>query len=159
MSAAIKRAKMEKWMEFLEEADTSSIWTIGKMVKATLKDGGNNRIPELIVKEGEQTKVVRDNEGKVEAFRQAFFPPPPETLNIPTNPIYPPPAWHFSPPTTADSARLTQKITISVLECFAKNHDNFFGIFSSVAAGFSGNTASLCFHQIFVKALFSIITQ
>lgn len=99
MSAEIKRAKTEKWTEFLAEADTSSIWTIGKMVEAAPRDGGSTRIPELIMKEGGQTKVVRDNEGKVEAFKQAFFPPPPTISNVPTHPIYPPPAWHFTPPT------------------------------------------------------------
>lgn len=98
MSAEIKRAKTEKWVEFLTEADTTSIWAIGRMVEAGPIDGGRTRIPELIVKEGGTERVMRDNVDKVEAFKQAFFPPPPTSSNVPADPEYPPPAWNFSPP-------------------------------------------------------------
>ncbi|KAJ3878614.1 hypothetical protein F5051DRAFT_327556, partial [Lentinula edodes] len=63
-------------------------------------DGGRTRIPGLVVSEtGTPNRVVEDNVGKEFVFRGSFFPPPPHTPNVPENPIYPPPAWNFTPPT------------------------------------------------------------
>lgn len=53
LSAEIKRAKSEKWVEFLTNADGNAIWDISRMVEAGPKDGGRTRIPELLVKKGD----------------------------------------------------------------------------------------------------------
>ncbi|KAJ3979433.1 hypothetical protein F5890DRAFT_1421350, partial [Lentinula detonsa] len=58
------------------------------------------RVPALRVinpKGGE--RIVEDNTEKEQIFRDAFFPPPPDTPNIPPDPQYPQSKWDFSPPT------------------------------------------------------------
>lgn len=50
-SAEIKRAKADKWVEYMEEANSSTMWGIGKMVEAESRDGGRTRIPDLVVKD------------------------------------------------------------------------------------------------------------
>ncbi|KAJ3881814.1 hypothetical protein F5051DRAFT_320960, partial [Lentinula edodes] len=71
------------------------MWDVGKLVEKGHTDGGRTRVPGLTV--GRQT--INDNVGKDYIFRDAFFPPPPTTANVPTTSPYPPPAWTFEPPT------------------------------------------------------------
>ncbi|KAJ3792889.1 hypothetical protein GGU11DRAFT_692793, partial [Lentinula aff. detonsa] len=48
--------------------------------------------------EGEE-RIVEDNTEKEQIFRSAFFPPPPDTPNVPTDPRYPQSKWVFATPT------------------------------------------------------------
>lgn len=99
-SAEIKHVKADKWVEYMEQADSSSMWGIGKMVEAKPKDGGWTRIPDLVGKDqNRHDRVYTTNREKLDIFHQTFFPPPPETSSVPPNTIYPPPAWDFAPPT------------------------------------------------------------
>ncbi|KAE9394282.1 hypothetical protein BT96DRAFT_943289 [Gymnopus androsaceus JB14] len=116
MSAEIKKAKVEKWVEFLTEADASTMWKIGWMVEVGPR-WGKTRIPELLVREGGIKKVVQDNAGKVEAFKQAFFPLPPASSNIPANPVYLLPAWEFQPPTNQQITATFRKMKNSKATC------------------------------------------
>ncbi|KAJ3996208.1 hypothetical protein F5050DRAFT_1571987, partial [Lentinula boryana] len=43
--------------------------------------------------------MVEDNSEKEKIYRGAFFPPPPDTTNVPTDENYPPSRWNFIPPT------------------------------------------------------------
>lgn len=88
-SAELKRAKADKWVEYMANADSSSMWGIGKMVEAEPRDGGKARIPELVVKD--QTGIERSctsNQDKQKV----------------------PPAWNFAPPTNRMIATAIQRM-------------------------------------------------
>ncbi|KAJ3912264.1 hypothetical protein F5877DRAFT_54296, partial [Lentinula edodes] len=63
-------------------------------------DGGRARVPGLKVNQpGNTERIVEDNVGKEYVFRNAFFPPPPQSPNVPENAEYPEQSWNFAPPT------------------------------------------------------------
>ncbi|KAE9406954.1 hypothetical protein BT96DRAFT_933621 [Gymnopus androsaceus JB14] len=100
MSTEIKKAKADKWVEYLADADASTMWNVGKMVKGEPKDGGRSRIPEQwTVNERGENKLVGDNIGKAKIFRDTFFPPPPAESRVPRTVEYPAAAWEFTIPT------------------------------------------------------------
>ncbi|KAJ3758521.1 hypothetical protein EV360DRAFT_43697, partial [Lentinula raphanica] len=107
----VRKAKTTKWVEYLEQATTSSVWDIGKMVEAAPTDGGTTRIPNLVVElPNHQQREARTNRNKEEVFRQTFFPQPPGEPVVPNRPMYPPPAWNFQPPSNRAILQAIQRM-------------------------------------------------
>jgi hypothetical protein len=92
----IRKAKLEHWISWLEEADESSIWTIHRFISAPSGDGSKTRIPTLKVKQPDGTfKDVKDNKDKAKVLYDTFFFPPPEDDGINPNHVYPEPCAPF----------------------------------------------------------------
>ncbi|KAF4618845.1 hypothetical protein D9613_009693 [Agrocybe pediades] len=75
----IKKAKLQHWQDFLEEATMRELWTANKYIREPASDGGRTHIPTL--KETNQatraTTHIDTNDGKANAFANKFFPPKP----------------------------------------------------------------------------------
>ena len=99
----IKKAKLACWEKWLDDADPSSIWNIGKYIRSGPSDGGKSRIPPISStdQDGFPT-TLKDNEAKSKVFHKTFFPLPQQAMQIPANFPYPPPA--FICPSISDSS-------------------------------------------------------
>ena len=69
----IDRAKKDCWEAYLETADTTTVWQVGKTIKTQPTDGGRPRIPTLQERESGQQHVT--NEQKSQCFHRSLFPP------------------------------------------------------------------------------------
>jgi hypothetical protein len=82
--ADIAKAKTDHWNNYLENADSTDIWTANKYLTNPVGDGGQSRIPILKVKGSfGLTREVNTNEGKAKILAEAFFPPKPVTSTVP----------------------------------------------------------------------------
>ncbi|KAJ3979546.1 hypothetical protein F5890DRAFT_1379959, partial [Lentinula detonsa] len=87
------------------------VWDIRKLVEKAPTDGGSTRIPNLTVETTDGRKQeARTNSEKEEVFHMAFFPQPPHHSPVPTQHIYPPPAWSFQPLTNRAILRAIQRM-------------------------------------------------
>ena len=85
---AIRRAKTEHWIEWLEGAvsEGEDLWKAAKMMNSEAHDGGRDRVPDLL----DGQVYVSDNTEKSKVFYKAFFPPPPAKTYAPPDATYPP---------------------------------------------------------------------
>ncbi|TFY52504.1 hypothetical protein EVJ58_g9980 [Rhodofomes roseus] len=90
----IRSAKRAHWDAWLEEADTRSIWTVGKYIRAGSSDGSKSRIPPL--RRPNSTTLERDNTAKSEILYETFFPQPPPDIDQPDAEPFPPNAFEFA---------------------------------------------------------------
>lgn len=105
---AIVEAKRKHWMNFLEEASDSDLWTANRYLKDPIGDGGKARIPTLKVKEVDgTTREVSTNTDKAEIFNKIFFPPKPDTSSVPENFDYPNP---LPPPPAIEKEQIRRQI-------------------------------------------------
>jgi Endonuclease-reverse transcriptase len=89
-AANIIKAKMDHWNSYLENADSSTIWTANKYITNPAGDGDQSRIPTLKVKGNDGfTREVNMNEGKAKVLAEVFFPPKPATSSVPQEFSYP----------------------------------------------------------------------
>ena len=101
-AADIVKAKSDHWNDYLEFADSATIWTANKSLTNPIGDGGQSRIPTLKVKGSDNTiKEVNTNEGKAKALAEVFFPPKPLVSLVPQVFNYPDPL-PSSPPITEE---------------------------------------------------------
>ena len=78
----IRKAKNKKWMQFVEEADERTIYTVKKYID---KPPSPHYIPTI--------NNATSNEAKAHEFRKAFFPPPPPAnIDDIATALYPVPA-------------------------------------------------------------------
>ncbi|KAJ7156851.1 hypothetical protein C8R43DRAFT_883481, partial [Mycena crocata] len=96
-AAAIQKQKDSYWISWLESLDVSSIWTVSKFVGREASDGGAARMPTLEKCNGGVAEVAETNEEKAAMLRREFFPPKMVVSAVPSNPVYPPPAWKWEP--------------------------------------------------------------
>lgn len=98
----IKKAKLSSWEKWIDDADPSSIWNIGKYIRAGPSDGGKSRIPPISSMDRHGSPItLKDNEAKSRVFHKTFFPLPHRAMQIPADFPYPPPA--FVCPVISDS--------------------------------------------------------
>jgi len=74
-AADIAKAKIEHWSNFLENANTTDIWSVNKYLMNPPGNGGQTRIPMLKVKGNNGIpREVNTNKGKANILSEAFFP-------------------------------------------------------------------------------------
>ena len=95
-SQMIRDAKNEHWIEWLEQADEQTIWTVHRFIAAPSGDGAKTRIPNLKVKLPDGTfHEVKENKDKAKALYNSFFFPPPLTTTLTPYLTTPPPVLPF----------------------------------------------------------------
>ena len=83
---AIIQAKWKHWTDYLEGTTADDISTANRYVKNPAGDGGNPRIPTLKVAGTDGIiSEVNMNDGKANAFLDAFFPNPPLNSSMPAD--------------------------------------------------------------------------
>lgn len=88
----IWKAKVQHWVDFLENVMERDIWTANNYIKEPIGDGGKARIPTLkATDQSGRTQEFTTNEDKAEALARAFFPKKPEVSSVPPCYTYPPP--------------------------------------------------------------------
>ena len=105
---AIILAKQQHWENFLEEMNTSEIWTANKYLKEPAGNGGLPRIlPLKTPNEHSQNMTTKDNESKANLLVKTFFPPPPINIynNIHPQDDYPEPLPN-PPATTSEQVAM-----------------------------------------------------
>ena len=97
---AMRKAKVDYWVEWLEGLDVSNVWTVGKIVSSPAMDTSNSRIPTLCTKDPITKRITRSantNDSKSKMFYETFFPPTnPHLPPLETNLQYPLPRWTFA---------------------------------------------------------------
>lgn len=89
-SEAIKKTKKEHLMDWLEEANAQSIWTMNSMVSGLPTDGGKARIPTLRIRANNGTiKELTNNEEKATALFKSFFRPKSTPNPVSPDHVYP----------------------------------------------------------------------
>jgi hypothetical protein len=101
-SNAIRDAKSEHWLGWLETLDEGGVWAANRLATGPAADGGRGRIPTLQVKDPITkcvTQEARTNKEKGRLLYQTFFPrrtaPP---APVPDEP-YPQAKWEYVPTT------------------------------------------------------------
>lgn len=92
-----QEAKDEHWRLFLQEIDTFSVFKASCIVLTSPTDYGRTRVPAILDPERPDAPAVLDNAEKSRIFFNSFFAPPAQlaSLQIPSQPDYPPPAFTF----------------------------------------------------------------
>ena len=108
---AIISAKKAHWEEYLENLIGDDIWTTNKYIKNPVGDGGVSRIPTIRARNenGEET-ATNDNEEKARIFAKAFFPPPPNGIDVNAVQVYPDPLPDPPPPTKQQIERTIRRL-------------------------------------------------
>ena len=90
----------------------NDIWNANKYLRDLVGDGGSPRIPTLKVTgtDGSVTEI-NDGQEKANTFTKIFFPPPPETWNVPQNFDYPEPLPEPAIITRAQIERQIQRLS------------------------------------------------
>jgi ribonuclease HI/exonuclease III len=112
-SKAIRDAKSEHWLGWLETLDEEGVWAANRMATGPAADGGRGRIPTLQVKDPitkRVTQEARTNEEKGRLLYQTFFPrrtaPP---APVPEEP-YPQAKWEYVPTTDEQIHRAIKRM-------------------------------------------------
>lgn len=90
-SEAIKKTKAKHWMDWLESIEGDDIWMANKYISSDPGDGGCAKIPTLHSTTNDGPAQLSTNEDKSRALAETFFPPPPRSPSIPSDPDYPTP--------------------------------------------------------------------
>jgi ribonuclease HI len=106
----IKKSKQDHWLQWLEEADSTNIWKVHKLVVEPSSDGGRTRIPVLKEEIGGRVHERITNEDKSQALHKTFFPPPPTQEADYGNEIYPDPVCQFRNITDEQIIRAIDKL-------------------------------------------------
>ena len=89
-SEAIKKAKLDHWINWLESATMADIWIANKYLNAEPNDGGLARIPTLKSRNPNgQQHEAKTNEDKSNTLAKTFFPPVPNTTTVLADYLYP----------------------------------------------------------------------
>lgn len=109
---AIKKAKREHWIEWLEEVDNAGLWTANGYIANPSGDGSKARIPTLKATDREgNTVVASSNEDKSRLLAQMLFPPPPERSSVPADQVYLEPAAKWYKITHDQLSRAIKKLS------------------------------------------------
>jgi hypothetical protein len=97
-SKAIRDAKAEHWLEWLETLDEEGVWAANRMATGPASDSSRGKIPSLQVRDPITKQVIQvacTNEEKGKLFYKQFFPkrtaPP-----VPVQNPYPEAKWEYS---------------------------------------------------------------
>jgi Endonuclease-reverse transcriptase len=88
--AAIKKAKVQHWEEYLESLDDHLLWSANRYLANLATDGGKSRVPSLrttTADGGQQT--AETNKEKSGLLATTFFPPKPAVSQVPPDYRYP----------------------------------------------------------------------
>jgi hypothetical protein len=89
-SEAIKTAKTQHWINYLEDLDENLLWGANRYLSGTPGDGGKSRIPTIKVKNAEGViNRAETNEQKSQALANTFFPQHPNSTSVPPGSQYP----------------------------------------------------------------------
>ena len=91
----IKKSKKDYWLQWIEEADSTNIWKVHKVVVEPSTDGGRTRVPVLKEEVGGRVHERVSNDDKSRALHKTFFPPPPTQVANYSNETYPEPVCRF----------------------------------------------------------------
>jgi ribonuclease HI len=112
-SLAIRDAKAEHWLEWLETLDEEGVWTANRLATGPATDGSRGRIPTLHVKDPVTRQVIQEactNEEKGKLLYQLFFPkrtaPPVPVQREP----YPQAKWEYTPTTDEQIHRAIKRM-------------------------------------------------
>jgi hypothetical protein len=96
---ALRQAKDEHWVEWLKGLDVETVWGAGRLMMGIPTDGGRTRIPALQRKElgAESSEEMSSNTGKSALLYKEFFPPKMAVSTVPSDPVYPAPAYEWKP--------------------------------------------------------------
>jgi hypothetical protein len=83
--------KKHNWIDWLENVDRRDLYLANKYISSEPTDYSSTRVPPLHIKVNGADGLAEDNNSKVEALSQSFFPPPPITSSVPPNIAYPEP--------------------------------------------------------------------
>jgi Endonuclease-reverse transcriptase len=83
--------KKHNWIDWLENVDQRDLYLANKYISSEPTDYSSTRVPPLRIKVNGADGLAEDNNSKVEALSQSFFPPPPITSSVPPNIAYPEP--------------------------------------------------------------------
>lgn len=98
-SEAIRVAKVEHWVGWLEGLDETSVWDASRLAMGPASDGGRTRVPTLRVLHPVTKEVMRvatTNEEKSALLFDTFFPEKPAQGEDVQETLYPAPAWTFA---------------------------------------------------------------
>jgi ribonuclease HI len=110
-SQMIRDAKTEHWIDWLEQADEQSIWTVHRFIASPSGDGAKTRIPNLKVKlPNGSFREVKENKDKAKALYDSFFFSPPSHDDIDPLYDYPPPCTTFQNVTDAQIHRAIKRL-------------------------------------------------
>ena len=90
----IRQAKRDHWEAWIAEANTKTIWTIGKYVRAGSTDGSRSSIPPI--RRPNSNTPTQHSEEKSKIFYETFFPTPPPAALRRTRGNYPEDAFEFA---------------------------------------------------------------
>ena len=107
-------AKCKHWTDYLKGTNADDIWTLNCYTKEPAGNGGNPQIPTLkVIGPDGFAMDINTNNGKANAFSNAFFPKPPQTSSMPINYQYPDPLPD-PPMITCRTDQNTNKMTFSL---------------------------------------------
>jgi hypothetical protein len=112
-SEAIRVAKAEHWMEWLETLDEEGVWAANRMATGLATDGGRGRIPTLQVKDPVTRQVTQEastNEEKGKLLYQNFFPKRTAPLVPVQDEPYPQAKWEYAPTTDEQIHRAIRRM-------------------------------------------------
>lgn len=85
----IEKAKKDYWTQFLENADSKTLFMANRYATKPYGDGGQTRVPTIKSKDGNGFETeLNQNEEKSEAFSRQFFPRHPGEANVQVDPNY-----------------------------------------------------------------------
>ena len=81
----------QDWIDWLEGVSQQDLYLANKYISSEPSDYTNVQIPVLRVLNNGLPDLSEDNDQKVKALANTFFPPPPITLFVPPHQEYPVP--------------------------------------------------------------------
>jgi hypothetical protein len=83
--------KKQNWIDWLENVEQRDVYLANKYISSEPTDYSCSRVPPLRIRVNGVDGLAEDNEVKVNALSQSFFPPPPASYLVPPNATYPEP--------------------------------------------------------------------
>ena len=78
----------QDWTDWLEGASQQDLYLANKYISNEPSDYSNARIPPLRTQTNGLPDVTENNDQKVKALAESFFPPPPATSHVPPHQVY-----------------------------------------------------------------------